>query len=176
MPSISAGATTLCWNGLYRVNLRNEFNVPLGTKTSVLLDTDDFAAVSSLLRVASLSASDFEPIIDSAQSGDFLFVDPPYVTRHNLNGFAKYNQKIFSWADQVRLAEAIRRAAKRGVLLLLTNADHSSIRDLYASLGQKLTLRRHSVLAADARNRGATTEFAVAVNYRPTNRDGQGAS
>jgi DNA adenine methylase len=104
-----------CWNGLYRVNLRGQFNVPIGTKTAVHLDTDDFGCVSALLRQAKIVTSDFESIVDQARGGDFLFVDPPYITRHNFNGFVKYNEKLFSWADQERLASSIKRAACRGV-------------------------------------------------------------
>lgn len=96
-----------CWNGLYRVNRRGHFNVPIGTKTSVLLDSDDFASLSKCLRSATVCVADFEESIDFARAGDFLFVDPPYTAKHNKNGFLKYNDKIFSWADQVRLSEAL---------------------------------------------------------------------
>ena len=160
-----------CWNGLYRVNLKGEFNVPKGTKSSVILDTDNFEQVSRVLKNADLRASDFEPIINSTNENDFVFIDPPYVTRHNLNGFLKYNEKIFTWSDQVRLAKAIERASKRGAKILLTNANHSSVRLLYRDLAARhtmLSLSRSSVLAADAAQRGAVTELVLAINYRPT--------
>src|SRR5208337_673134 len=80
-----------CWNGLYRVNLRGEFNVPKGTKENVVLETDDFRRVSLALERASLVASDFEPIVRRACKGDLIFADPPYVTSHSNNGFLKYN-------------------------------------------------------------------------------------
>lgn len=111
-------------------------------------------------------ATDFESVLNRTNGRDFVFIDPPYVTRHNLNGFAKYNDQIFSWSDQERLASAIKRAAERGVKMLLTNANHASVRNLYLGVGQHITLTRNSVLAADANNRGATTEIAVAVNYK----------
>lgn len=156
----------VCWNGLYRVNLRGQFNVPIGTKTSVILPSDDFESVATILRRAKLIATDFESVLNRTNGRDFVFIDPPYVTRHNLNGFAKYNDQIFSWSDQERLASAIKRAAERGVKMLLTNANHASVRNLYLGVGQHITLTRNSVLAADANNRGATTEIAVAVNYK----------
>jgi DNA adenine methylase len=105
------------------VNLKGEFNVPLGTKTAVLLNTDNFEGTASLLKRAQIVDWDFEKTIDVAQRGDFLFVDPPYITAHNLNGFVKYNEKLFSWEDQVRLREAIYRAKSRGVKVLMSNAD-----------------------------------------------------
>lgn len=154
-----------CWNGLYRVNLRGEFNVPIGTKSAVVLDTDNFEFTSTLLKNAQLKVSDFEKILDEAEKGDFAFIDPPYVTRHNFNGFVKYNEDLFSWADQERLVEVVKRAAKRGVKLLITNAAHNSIRQLYKGIGRHRDLDRASVLAADSANRGVTTEVAIMVNY-----------
>ncbi|WP_422033633.1 DNA adenine methylase [Reyranella sp.] len=154
-----------CWNGLYRVNLRGQFNVPIGTKSSVILDTDDFAGASNLLRDVNLEVSDFEKTVDMARLNDFLFVDPPYTTRHNSNGFIKYNEELFSWADQERLAYAVRRAAARGVKVLVTNADHDCIRELYLGVGEHIELDRASVLAADPGNRGQITEIAIKANY-----------
>ncbi len=155
----------VCWNGLYRVNLRGEFNVPIGTKTSVLLPTDNFQRTSELLKSSRLVVSDFEPILDRANAGDFVFIDPPYVTRHNLNGFVKYNDKLFLWTDQERLCSAIERASSRGAMILITNANHESIRALYRRVGKQVILRRQSVLAADSANRSETTEVAVIINY-----------
>jgi DNA adenine methylase len=154
-----------CWNGLYRVNQRGEFNVPIGTKTSVILSSDNFEEASTLLRNAKLHVSDFETAIRKAHKGDFVFVDPPYVTRHNYNGFVKYNDKIFSWEDQERLAASVSDAAARGAKVLVTNAAHESVRKLYGKLGRQLELERNSVLAADSANRGKTTEVAIAINY-----------
>jgi DNA adenine methylase len=156
-----------CWNGLYRVNMRGVFNVPIGTKTAVTLDSDNFGGIARQLRATVFQARDFERTIAEARKGDFLFVDPPYITSHNFNGFAKYNDKIFSWSDQERLAETIRSAARRGAKILLMNADHQSLRDLYFKVGTHHSLTRHSVLAADSNNRGQTTELAVTINFDP---------
>jgi DNA adenine methylase len=84
-----------CWNGLYRVNTRGEFNVPVGTKEKVLLDADDFCQASVLLKRATLMASDFGQVVCQAGRGDLIFADPPYVTAHSQNGFLKYNEKLF---------------------------------------------------------------------------------
>ena len=103
-----------CWNGLYRVNLRGEFNVPRGTKSSVVFEGERFRDYAAALATADLRCCDFEKTIRLARSGDFVFVDPPYTTKHKFNGFIKYNEKIFSWADQVRLRAALEAAAKSG--------------------------------------------------------------
>ncbi len=150
-----------CWNGLYRVNKKGEFNVPIGTKTKVLLEEDNFQEISLLLKGMDIEACDFQPTIDRADIGDFVFVDPPYTVKHNLNGFVKYNENIFSWADQVRLSKAITRAIDRGVYVLLLNADHNSIRSLYRGVGEKIILRRASVIAGNSEARGIYSELAI---------------
>lgn len=150
-----------CWNGLYRVNLSGKFNVPIGTKDTVILDTDNFAALAKCLKNTTLLKSDFESIINRAQKGDFVFIDPPYTINHNLNGFIKYNEKIFTWEDQVRLKNCVLKAHQRGALVIVTNANHPSIRELYEGFGSLKTLDRHSVLAGDASYRKASSELVI---------------
>lgn len=150
-----------CWNGLYRVNRRGEFNVPIGSKNKVLLDDDNFQELSNILHGISIEACDFEVTMDRAQAGDFLFVDPPYTVKHDLNGFIKYNEKIFSWEDQLRLKSAIERALNRGVLILVLNAHHKSIMELYQGIGQMITLERASVIAGAPESRGVCNELAI---------------
>ena len=150
-----------CWNGLYRENLNGEFNVPIGTKETVLFDTDDFDAWSRVLANAKIVCEDFETIIDESSHGDFIFVDPPYSVRHNTNGFIKYNQDIFAWEDQIRLRDALRRAVTRGVSFAMTNANHSSIRTLYCDMGEQRSIHRHSVIAARSISRVASSELLI---------------
>jgi DNA adenine methylase len=150
-----------CWNGLYRVNLKNEFNVPLGTKTQVVMPTDNFEAIAKALSRITLETRDFEGLLDEARAGDFAFVDPPYTVKHNMNGFLKYNDRIFSWADQVRLRDAVVRASTRGVKVMVTNANHQSLRDLYGGVGEHRVLTRSSVLAADTSFRARVEELVV---------------
>lgn len=151
-----------CFNGIYRVNLRGEFNVPRGTKDAVLLDTDRFDEMSKLLAGADIRVADFEQLIDEAKAGDFVFADPPYTVRHNFNGFVKYNEKLFSWQDQERLAEALIRAKSRGAHILSTNANHSSIRELYADQGFTLvTTSRFSSISAASEHRKQFDELII---------------
>jgi len=154
-----------CWNGLYRENLKGEFNVPIGSKTNIIFESDDFGTVAKCLQSATLESCDFEATIDLAVEGDFLFVDPPYTTAHNFNGFVKYNQKMFSWQDQVRLKDAISRAVGRGACVLLTNAFHHSIVELYKELGEQSIVDRYSVISGKNKGRAATQEICIAFNY-----------
>jgi DNA adenine methylase len=150
-----------CWNGLYRVNLNGRFNVPKGTKSNVILQTDDFASVSRMLKSAILICSDFEAVIDRAKEGDFIYADPPYTVRHNMNGFIKYNEILFSWEDQQRLSAALLRASDRGAKFVLSNADHESVRELYANDASIKTVSRASVISGNRDARGFTTELLV---------------
>lgn len=153
-----------CYNGLYRENKRGEFNVPIGTKDTVIFGNDDFISWSASLKSAELLCQDFEASIDSANKGDFIFADPPYTVMHNLNGFVKYNQNIFAWDDQVRLCHALKRASDRGVFFALTNADHPSVHELYQGFGKHTQLGRYSVIGGGSSYRAKSTEFCV-TNY-----------
>ena len=154
-----------CFNGLYRENRKGQFNVPIGTKTELSLESDNFEEISLRLKKASLTTGDFEPVVNKTGKGDFLFIDPPYTVSHNQNGFIKYNNSLFLWEDQIRLRESVVRAKRRGVKILILNADHSSILDLYGNLGNKHKLSRVSLLAGKGGSRRATTEMAITINY-----------
>lgn len=153
-----------CFNGIYRVNLRGKFNVPIGTKTKIILESDDFESASKLLQNAELNACDFAQTIHKARKNDFIFVDPPYTVRHNLNGFVKYNENLFSWEDQERLAEALIIVKEKGAKIVLTNANHVSIRKLYQNRGFNLeTVTRYSSIAADSKSRKQFEELVIST-------------
>jgi len=152
-----------CWNGLYRENLRGEFNVPIGTKSKVFDPDEDLHAISDRLKGAKLLVSDFEATMSMAGEGDLVFADPPYTTAHNFNGFVKYNETVFAWSDQVRLKEAAVAAKARGAAVIITNAYHSSILELYAGAGKVSELRRQSVISGKAEGRAKTSECLISI-------------
>jgi DNA adenine methylase len=156
-----------CFNGIYRVNLNGEFNVPRGSKNDVLLADDDFEAAARILRRAQVRNADFEELIDLAEEGDLVFADPPYTVRHNINGFVKYNEKLFSWNDQERLAKALARAKARGVKVVATNADHISVRELYEVNGfHLLEVSRFSSISAKSSSRKRFDELVILTNHK----------
>jgi DNA adenine methylase len=150
-----------CFNGIYRVNLKGEFNVPIGTKNLVAYPKDFLREVAASLRRTCIRVADFEDTINMAGANDFVFVDPPYTVMHNNNNFLKYNADLFSWTDQLRLAAAVRRAARRGAAVMISNADHRTVRDLYSDFGAHHRVTRASVLAADFLHRRKTTELVI---------------
>jgi DNA adenine methylase len=147
------------------VNRQGQFNTPRGTRDAVIFDEDDFEAVAAALKSAHLMTADFETVIDSAGGGDFVFIDPPYTVKHNYNGFRRYNETIFRWSDQERLARCARRAALRGVMLLITNASHDSVRELFKDLGYEVELSRRSLVAGDPVRRSSIEELAIVAGY-----------
>ena len=150
-----------CWNGLYRVNKKGEFNVPIGSKNWIVSDSDDFEGVSRALQNAEIICCDFRDTIRMAGSQDFIFADPPYTTAHNFNGFVKYNENIFSWNDQISLRDELLSASKRDARFFLTNADHNSIDDLYSPHWNCERAARHSVISGQSYGRSSTSEIFV---------------
>ena len=100
-----------------------------------------------------------------AKEGDFLFIDPPYTTAHNFNGFVKYNQNIFNWNDQIRLRDCVAAAVQKGANVLLTNADHPSIYKLYESFSTITRVERPSVISGKNRGRGTVTEAIIRAGH-----------
>lgn len=149
---------TLAFNGIYRVNLRGEFNVPYGRKTHFdPCDEKRICAASELFKTASIREQDFEDALIGAKHGDLVYLDPPYTVAHGNNGFVKYNAKIFSWEDQLRLARAAKDLAARGCTVIVSNADHASIRKLYGGF-ESVEVERHSIIAASGDFRSRITE------------------
>jgi len=146
-----------CWNGLYRVNRQGGFNVPFGYNNRKVFDGTHLLEASEVLQNAKVIYCDFEQLLKTATAGDFVYLDPPYTVLHSRNGFRQYNEKLFSWQDQVRLADTARELAHRGCLVVISNADNEEVLSLYPDfLYQKVS--RHSVLAANPKWRQKTSE------------------
>jgi DNA adenine methylase len=151
--------TRLAFNGIYRVNLDGYFNVPYGKKSHLsTCDPDRLLKVSHALRAAVIRHQDFERATTKARSGAVIYFDPPYTVAHENNGFVKYNEKIFSWDDQVRLANHARVLAQRGCHVVISNADHASIRKLYVGFSVA-RVTRFSRIAASSDHRREISEL-----------------
>ena len=150
--------TRLAFNGIHRVNLQGHFNVPYGHKTHLsTIDEGHLIRVSKALRNAIFRSGDFQEITRVANSGDFIYFDPPYTVAHATNGFIKYNERIFSWQDQERLASHAISLALRGCRVIVSNADHPSLHELYRDF-ERHVIERPSVIAASSKYRRQITE------------------
>lgn len=152
---------TLSFNGIYRTNKKGIFNVPYGHKMH-LRPCNPLAihTASAALASAELHCQDFDDAVASAKKGDFIYFDPPYTVAHGNNGFLKYNAKIFSWQDQIRLSKTAIKLAKKGCSILVSNADHPSILSLYGGFKVKRVLR-HSLIGAASSSRRPVTELLI---------------
>jgi DNA adenine methylase len=122
----------LSFNGIYRENLRGEFNVPYGYKTWLsACDADQLRLASNALKGVVLSSQTYEKTMALVVAGDLIYVDPPYTVSHNDNGFVKYNRTLFSWEDQRAVAELCEKARRIGAQVIVSNANHSELLRLY---------------------------------------------
>lgn len=151
-----------CWNGLYRVNRQGKFNVPMGSFESMpdFSVTERLMGAKMALRGATISCQDFEQAVQKAKAGDTVFLDPPYTVAHKNNGFLRYNERVFSWHDQQRLAFTSAALRDKGCRIILTNADHPSIIDLYKDFKVK-KLKRKSLVASKKTKRRPITELLI---------------
>lgn len=126
------------FNGLYRVNSQNRFNVPFGKYTDPqICRADNLRACSRALGTAGLIAGDFRAVLNRAQRGDFVYFDPPYAPLSATSSFASYTQDGFGTEDHVRLRDIALELRKRKVSVLISNSSAPLVRDLY----QKFQIR-----------------------------------
>lgn len=150
------------FNGIYRVNSNNEYNVPYGNRTKVDVVTKDLLVkVNKSLQGVNLKSSGFYNIQQNIKEGDLVFLDPPYTVAHENNGFIEYNQRLFSWTDQKRLKILIERIIERGAYFILTNASHPSIMDLYGGLGTIKKVSRPCKVGGRLKTRGFYNEVII---------------
>jgi DNA adenine methylase len=150
-----------CWNGLYRVNRRGRFNTPFGDFTNpTILDEDRLTDAVALLKRAALRLGDFGSTLRDVKPDDFVYCDPPYIIGHQNNGFVKYNAHLFSWEDQVRLAKLATLLKKKGANILISNADHQKVVELYKGFNLYSVVRRSSI-SGDPESRTMTKEVLL---------------
>lgn len=122
------------FNGLYRVNSKNQFNVPYGRyKNPKILDRDLIYEVSGYLNANNIQIlqGDFANAVTDAIDGDLVYFDPPYIPLSETSSFTSYTHEGFSYEDQVRLRNTVRDLTRRGVNVILSNSSSPLVEDLY---------------------------------------------
>ncbi len=113
-----------CYNGLYRVNRKDEFNVPFGDyKKPTICDIVNLKNVSQVLQKAEIICADFEKSDKYIDNKTFVYFDPPYRPLSPTASFTAYSKEDFGLEDQVRLALFSKRVKRTGAKLLLSNSD-----------------------------------------------------
>lgn len=149
------------YNGIYRVNRNGKYNVPYGNRK--IVDLFDFSNIENISKILNhntqLISHDFETIKQEIQPKDLIFLDPPYTVAHENNGFVEYNQSIFTWEDQKRLASLLQHINEMGAYFIMTNAKHDSIDELFSPYGKHTILSRQSLIGGKGAKRQNINEY-----------------
>ncbi len=153
-----------CYNGLYRVNKKNQFNVPFGNyKNPTIRDAANLRAVSRALQLTTLTCQDFQQAVSTAGPGDFIYFDPPYYPVSATSFFTSYTETSFSARDQQRLAQTFRALDRRGCLVMLSNSCMEPVLELYRGYRIERLMARRDINSR-GNGRGLVPEIIV-TNY-----------
>ena len=125
-----------CFNGLYRVNSKGKFNVPLGRYTNPnIVNRENLTAVSKFLQSdkIKISCRDFESILKDAKKGDFVYFDPPYQPVSDTANFTSYTHRDFTEDDLQRLADLANQLNSKGSHVLLSNSNTKIVKKIFSS-------------------------------------------
>ena len=158
-----------CFNGLYRVNSKNEFNVPFGKKSKInTYDGINLGIVYSFLNLNDIKilSTDFERAVKDAKKGDFIYFDPPYDS--DTSTFNSYTENGFGKEEQKRLCNVYKDLDKRGCYVMLSNYNTSLVKELYKDYNFNYIEAQRNI-GAKAKDRGIVEEVII-TNY--TNKNG----
>lgn len=154
------------FNGLYRVNSKNQFNVPYGRyKNPKIVDEDLILSISQYLNnnCVRIMNGDFEKAVVEVQAGDFVYFDPPYIPLSETSAFTSYTHEGFSYEDQVRLRDTFKRLNEKGAYVMLSNSSSPLVEGLYKEFNiHKVEATRTN--GAKSSSRGKINEIIV-TNY-----------
>lgn len=153
-----------CFNGLYRVNSKNEFNVPFNQKEKVnTYDKDNVELISLYLRNNDITIlnGDFEDAVKSAKANDFIYFDPPYDS--DTDTFTSYTNNGFNRDDQIRLSEVFKKLDKKGCFVMLSNHNTKLINELYRDYNIHVIMAKRNI-NSNGKGRG-TIEEVIITNY-----------
>lgn len=153
-----------CFNGLYRVNSKNQFNVPFGKKVKVnTYEGSNLITVSNFLTINDITILnvDFEESVKNAKKGDFVYFDPPYDS--DTSTFNSYTEDGFGKEEQVRLARVYKELADRGVYVMLSNHNTSLVKELYKDFNIDVIEAKRNI-NSNGKKRGYVEEVII-TNY-----------
>lgn len=150
-----------CFNGMYRVNSKGEFNVPFGNyKNPRIVDESNLLNCSELLKKTEIKCADFSEILNFVKKGDFVYFDPPYVPLNETSSFTSYTKDGFDINMQFKLREVCDELNSMGVKFMLSNSDTKLVNELYANYEIKKVFASRQI-NANADGRGKITEVLV---------------
>jgi DNA adenine methylase len=150
------------FNGLYRVNRHNRYNVPFGRYANPkICDEPTLRACSEALAGTELLVEDFENVVARAERGDFVYFDPPYVPMSTTSSFTSYTANGFAEAEQTRLRDTAKTLKQRGVRVLLSNSSAPLVRNLYGDGFDVIEVSATRAVNSKATARGAIVELLI---------------
>jgi len=160
-----------CFNGLFRVNSKGEFNTPAGDYDNpTICDEKNLLAVSKVLELAEIKKADFKEIINDLKSKSFIYFDPPYRPISKTASFKAYSKLDFSDKEQIQLSGLFKQLDKKGFQVMLSNSDPKNINpadnffdEIYKGYNI-LRIPAKRMINSDATKRGAINEIVV-TNY-----------
>jgi DNA adenine methylase len=156
-----------CFNGLWRVNRRGLFNVPMGRYAKPLIcDPPALTAAAAALARAEVRCADYRAAVADAGKGDLVYFDPPYDPLTPTANFTSYTGDGFGPAQQAELAALVRELAGRGCHVLVSNSDTPRVRALYRGLRID-RVRCPRAINSDAARRGDVDEVIVVAGPAP---------
>ncbi|MBI3929285.1 MAG: DNA adenine methylase [Armatimonadetes bacterium] len=154
-----------CYNGLYRVNSRGDFNVPVGRYKNPGINPEErLRAASRALEGVELEVAPFASVLEHAREKDLVYFDPPYQPLSPTSNFTSYTAASFSEADQRRLAEIFRELDRRGARVMLSNSNAPLIQELYAEY-RPVHIQANRCINSKANGRSKIVELLV-TNFR----------
>lgn len=124
-----------CFNGLYRVNSKGEFNVPFANnKNPLIVDQETILGISSYLKDNKIEIMnvDFEKAVKKAKKGDYIYFDPPYFPLNKTSSYTSYTKESFDLNDQIRLRDLAKKMKNKGINFAISNSDSKEIHNLYS--------------------------------------------
>lgn len=153
-----------CFNGLYRVNSKGEFNVPFGSYISPKMPSrEHIISASETLQNAVILNKDFQEVLSNAEARDFVYLDPPYEPVSSSSNFTAYSSKGFNREEQVRLSSVLKELDRKGTSFLLSNSGNSFLEELYDGFHIKTVEARRNINSKGSK-RGTVSEILVS-NY-----------
>lgn len=160
-----------CFNGLYRVNSKGEFNVPVGDYVNpIICDEQNLLAAHQILQIAEIKKVDYKEIISDLNGQSFIYFDPPYRPISKTASFNAYSKHSFGHNEQVELANLFRLLDKKGMQLMLSNSDPKNIDpsdNFFDEIYNDFNITRvpaRRMINSDSTKRGIINEIVV-TNY-----------
>ena len=157
-----------CFNGLYRVNKKGQFNVPLGRYTNPnIVNKENLTTVSKILqsKKIKISCRDFEAVLGDAKKGDLVYFDPPYHPVSSTANFTSYTHRDFTENDLERLADLGDQLNSKGCHVLLSNSNSKTVKDIFSKKHWKISsINANRAINSNAKKRTGHKEIII-KNY-----------